>query len=1373
MADDFLKVGDDRPFQRAFNYRSEETLWFELTNTSLYRISTSGERHSHCELFRFNGAERERVTDEDPKSTTCNVRKLLRPGQYELRLYGGDPGIERLLIARGTGAVADSGTKAGCRFDRVSLTASERYRVVLSRTGSVTARGLVLRELPVPLAQPLPLRLEKGETVGVPVGAGEPLRVRAVGGGGFHCALSGGAAVAAQEGRCNLPARAASGALTVTNDGPEGLALVVQSVPPPPPPLPPLARFSPKLSPPPALGLDTPANLDFAREERHSFTFEVKAPGLYDVTTTGLLATACEMRTAIIFKLAADTGGGRGRNCLLANYLRPGRYLLTVRTVGQSRGRAGVVLHREPSVELAPVGSGGQAFFRAAPGQLVEEKLSVRSRGPYRLSTTALGARLQCRLEDKDGWPVVAVPTPCAASEQLAPGTYLWMQLPLTVASMRHTVLEPIRPNAVLQGAKARPVVLNTCYDARLSKRGEDEYRFTLQADTELHVLLTRRMQGRLYRLEADGSRKPVEVIAPQDFNAPAAAEPSESGEEGGDAPSEPRDEEAPPPEESAGADTPPQEAGAEGDQGSVAPSACPAPTPRPGAPAVPQGAPVRLAAGSYALVTQHSRGDVGVTYKVQLGTDVLAPGVTLELRAPLEVPLRMPRSATLRLRTEGDTDVRCRIFDAAGHLRFESSENGDDWNCALAEPLPAGDYRLVIESETQVPGPTRLFAAMPAVEELGTLENGKVLALKGSVATGLVPPPETPDGVREVILKSDQRFSCALEDPRGVLLHREAQVTTCAFLLRPGPGAYRLRAWTLERPAQVSVALASKPLAGPSGSLAPAAAVKADIARPGRYTTSAGVRCLPDAERGVLLPCGPEVSLDAGPVVFAVAGAREEARLPLEEIVPSVDAPRSEAFRFERRPFLQRQGSRQAVQLVVARAEPGERAAPACSLEPGARTLAEGACFAASGAGRETLLRAWAPGEDPVAGTLERLAAPYPAESIPLAPGHSHHALPGPQARLRAPDRAWRAELTLTPASWAVALDGSGRATDLCPPRDALSACALEGVGGEIFIHAPREPEVDVELLLLAQSPQPLALGALFEARLPHPGSLRMAVPAAATERTLEVEGALRCSIRRDDGLRVTGCEAPLPAGAGAVVLVQHEGGALRATVRTGSAATARLGPIPDAAGKAEPLPASFAAPLSGTLAQMAITVGKEQVVRVRTDSGVCGLWAGSSLLAQSGLDGGCDLSRLLGPGTYRLAVRRFADVPLSGAVAWTGEPVEELKEGVGPERWVAPGEQRTFRFTTASAGRVGLGVQAGADSLECEVRDPGHALLGTGCQQFLQLPAGNFLLSIRAPARTQAMRFRPVVLGLAGADASVPEAYLRDFFNRIGGTP
>jgi hypothetical protein len=176
---------------------------------------------------------------------------------------------------------------------------------------------------------------------------------------------------------------------------------------------------------------------------------------------------------------------------------------------------------------------------------------------------------------------------------------------------------------------------------------------------------------------------------------------------------------------------------------------------------------------------------------------------------------------------------------------------------------------------------------------------------------------------------------------------------------------------------------------------------------------------------------------------------------------------------------------------------------------------------------------------------------------------------------------------------------------------------------------------------------------------------------------------------------------------------------------------------------------------------------------VRIEASAGTCALGKQGVVLAQEGLASGCVLFRLLDAGTYQVVVRAFGEQPLQGHVSWSAQPVETLADGVGPERTVGPGQGRFFRFTTVSEGQVGIGLQVGADTLTCKLLDASQKLLGEGCQQFATLPAGSYLLEVASPRGGTVERFRPVVLGLAGAKMDVPDTYLRDLFSRIGAAP
>ncbi|HEY6001449.1 MAG TPA: hypothetical protein VIV57_01165, partial [Anaeromyxobacter sp.] len=523
VAWDVPTVAAGRPLQRAFNYAREASIWFEAEARTLLpievAISTGGERRSSCVLYRLQGDSAEKL-DED-ESGRCGISRRLPGGLYELRLRGGGEGVERVRVAeRGSGtALPDSGARSGCSF-RARIADGWRYALLASRRGAVQVRGVVARRLPAALDPPLPVEVPAGEIFRLPVDARGSLRVASIGAppAGCHLAIAG-----AGEWR--------DGACWLTGAGEDELVLAAKPDAPlvawigrPPVPGPPriAAPHRPAVSELPRLGLDVPARLDFEPGQERALVFDVAEPGLYDVGTEGLLATACALRTPALARLASDRGGGRGRNCLVSAYLRPGRYLVSVRAEAPSRGRAGVVLGRRPARELPPLEADGERFFAVEPNELVVQRLAAPQAGRFEISGAALGAQLRCRLEDDRGWPLQAVPGPCRTTVDLPKGEVVLKELPLTVESMRRNAIARSSPPAVLRGAKPHAIALWTRYRAELGNEGSNEFRFELSAEQDVFVLLTDGMLGRLYR---EGESRPIDIVAPLD-RAPEQAGP-------------------------------------------------------------------------------------------------------------------------------------------------------------------------------------------------------------------------------------------------------------------------------------------------------------------------------------------------------------------------------------------------------------------------------------------------------------------------------------------------------------------------------------------------------------------------------------------------------------------------------------------------------------------------------------------------------------------------------------------------------------------------------------------------------------------------------------------------------------------------------
>lgn len=1341
-----------------FNSSGYESVWFELKegstlkrvfSSSRYRIQTKSDTKSTCEIFRVGSNSRlERISESSDKP--CNQLVQLSPGLYQVSLQGGISGIESLSIAAdGDGEVKPLTVKGTCLLPNVTMEEG-RYRLNLNRGGNVSARGVQLTSLPVSGKEVVRLRLDARQSISLPVQDAGGTLVRSAGGVAFGCAMEKGTAVT-RAGECELPGGADTLKLANTSDVPVALTLArpgtLESFTSP-------VTYSPTLIPMPRIALDAPTWFDFARQQTQSAAFEVEQPGLYNVTTVGLLSTSCSLRTPTIAAVAQNASGGRGRNCLIQTYLQKGRYLLSATTTGQSMGRGALTLSRRNARELAGITGEGEQFFRVDANELVQQKLNVKSAGRYSLATTSQGSSLQCRFDDPEGWPLVPVPSACDGVRELKAGTYLWTQLPLTVESMRRTQLRKEREAVTLTGNKPHKVEAFTWYTAELGSDGKDEFTFSLEGETQLDVVLTAGMQGRVFVLAKDKAPRAVEVIAPMEMTAPTGEEESSEGE------NEYQEEREYSEDESG-------EASENTTSPVVVAQAREAPPP-------PSGVKLTLPPGQYKLVTEHARGDVGVTYQLHLGSATLLPGMTRTLPAPTLVPLFVPRDGTLRLRTEGQVDVRCRVLDERKRAVLEGSENGSDWNCAIAEPITRGHYTLVIESETQQPGETTVSVALPTVEDKGTFTDGVKLTLGASVISFAVPVAEK-DAVQELAVRAQGKtpISCALENERGAVVHRLSRVTDCTMLVRPQLSKFRVRAWTTDGSVPVATSLRTRVITnGSAGTLAADAAVAVSVAHAGRYKTSGSMFCITGNETGLMRWCGPEVSLEAGGTIFSAAGNKAQP-LSLDENLGAADG-KSFSLPIDRQPFIQvlKPGGASLV-LMAARVQHGERAAPSCGFDGNGtvRERRDASCFAVSRLGGEATSRLWAPTDFPIDTTVTRRAVTPPSNSEPLSIGRARVALSS-VGRFAFPKQVRaRVELTLAGDAWAVLLGDDGAALDMCAPTGDLRRCTLTNQGGSVVV-VSNESFVDVTTLALEGTAATVKFSGLYEATPRAPGTVRLSVAPNDTERAVAVEGALRCTVALEDGTRIASCRARIPAKSGAELVVEHTNEPLRAMVHApGRDKWARLGiELPLVPGAS--LASSTAVPLQSGRIDRTLVLEKEAVVRVASESGVCGLFRGNELLSVDGLDAGCELVRVLSPGTYRLLVRPFAGHVQPGSLRWSADPVTQLSEGVGAEDRLAPGEVRLYRFDTTNKGKVGLGMRAKSELLECAVYDDAYQLVGEGCHQYLSLTKGRYLLTVRNPPRDGAapIALNPVLLGLSGENNDVPEDYLRGLFERAG---
>lgn len=1356
IATDEPSLSADIALARTFNYdqRKGAEIWFSVTDAETFSVATQGKLSSQCELFaiapdgrstRVASGVKPAKKSDSRRTDHCRISKFLSPGRYLLRLYNGRRGVENIRI----GASAAKRTTAGrssCQMAAVNLESGRRYRLRHSRTGRAQNRGLILRPLPLTLDAPLSLSVTKDRPLDLAVKSAGQVRLHSASNATFECGPAKGRRSRSRNGVCTTTL-GANDRLLVTTEHPGTLPLFVENGRAPstlrlkgPEP------FRPKSAPSlPRLSADKEIFFDFDRRQERAFALDVPRAGLYELESTGLLAMECHVRTPTVLSLYSDKSGGRGRNCLLQGGLRPGQYLLKVRSVGQSKGRAGLVLRQRTPLRAPPLKVGAVRHQDIAAGSLVVTPLKVTAEDagrPLNFSAAAAGGRSgECRLEDDDGWPIQSAPHRCVFTRTLPAGDYRWIQLPEPVATTRRVSVQPqarvevIKPevNAVT------PLPLGALLTVSLGDQKEQRFVVEVPADLEVLLSLDNGMRGTLHTLLASGKQgtKVVDV-------GPMTA------------------------------------------RGSL-----------PGAPfSASEILRQPLKAGAYLLTVRHSRDDVGITYQVGAAVRTLAPGVSFDVAATDNVAVEVPKDGYVRIRTEGMVDVRCRLFDDRDRLVAESSRVGADWNCGLVRRLTEGRYRLVLESEAGGQGRVNVSMTRPPTKALGALSSGSRLRASEETQTIFLAPTRG-DVVEDVVLTSDAPLSCSLETPDGTALATKVDQTSCRLLAWPGPrpegGAERqglvVRVWQTAKSDGIRfqrTSRAVRPFTG--GTLRADNAGLAIVENPGLFDTGDAVACLSATERGALRDCSGTTSLDKGPVVIAglsraptAVALRERMRAAGTSVL---DAPLSTQAFYERY-----QSESPSLHLATVTAPLGATAPPVCRLVGGVSHIDEGRCVTAVAQQTRSTLFAFAAETSPYSAEILRRSVVVPsATSLPR--GVSSMGWRGEAVAYKLPDTSYRLRAFLAPQSWAVALDSRGRVAGVCnaPPSlkarpqgpTPLTPCRLRGRGGQlVLIGAPSAAagRARVELVTLREPAKAALLLAPMQERIPGgPGTETFMIEPADSVREVHVDShaTFTCDLFRDDGVQQRGCHLTLPAGIGAKFHVDHDGRPFRARVhRPGWGKVAQFG---------QRLPKRLGAPLqqgdtlvvnATGLTDRTISVAQRAVVRVHSDSGVCALFSGRRTLAVDGLGGPCDLSYVADPGPLRVMVRPFGDAPNFGTVYVVKDAIVPLREGVGPSTWVAPGEERFFRFDVKSDAHVGVGLQRQSDAIECTLYDRHHRVVATGCQQYNFLKRGGYELGVQVQPGDPPLAIRPVILGTEGTDAEVPADVVEGFRAQAGGSP
>ena len=447
--------------RRRFNLVGPLTLQLHASASGRYRVEVQGTA-ARLRLQPFVASRGSDDPDLEPEpwrsgSGTWDLEK----GFYVLELEPMDAvGVVDLSVGPETLAnTAVSLPRGMVQLGVVDLQSQYGHELFLGQS-EISEAGLVLREVPLDLEEPLPLEVTPGQAEVLPVVSRRWGLLRAIDEDGkpLEVSVDGSPwqekwAVSPGEHRVEVragddQARICSVALTPLEQIPGGQRAAAADVKVPGPSGASLTTLS----------VGDPVFFDLGNDEEQMFLLEAEEAGFYRVESSGLLDLEGKLRTRTIPVLARASGGGSGRNFLIQEYLRPGEYLLSVSTRGDSRGRAAVRLSRTSLRNTEAIAPERPARSHLAAGEGAVYHFRVSESERYRISSLSAGGGLaRIRLEDGSGWPVVKPGQRTDLVRELESGDYRLIVLPEAVDGYRLTVLSQLKERPRFEGHGPAP----------------------------------------------------------------------------------------------------------------------------------------------------------------------------------------------------------------------------------------------------------------------------------------------------------------------------------------------------------------------------------------------------------------------------------------------------------------------------------------------------------------------------------------------------------------------------------------------------------------------------------------------------------------------------------------------------------------------------------------------------------------------------------------------------------------------------------------------------------------------------------------------------------------------------------------------------
>ncbi len=1259
---------------------------------------------------------------------------IIRPASWVSWVWG------KLDLNKGKTALP---VRAAVRFPRVPLNRDLWYSVHLNHQPEVKT-GLVVRSLPLNLIDPLPVTQLPDELMTVPFEVSEEGTLRAetedgslmdlsVDNGPWQKTCSVGA------GRHSVSVRSA--AKDTINYSlalePRRLSTGI--------PLPALSQAAldslPKF---PVLTDSKPLYFDLDRNSSSTFNLRADKSELYQIQSTGLLATDGNLRSRTTPRFVRESQNGKGRNFFMRQYLHEGDYQITVASNGQSRGHLGLTMEKSGLIQAGFLTNRTPARLSLASGKAAAYQFIITKPGEYRLRAFGLGRTLKCRLEDKDGWPVVTPNSNTDITRAFDKGRYRLIILPESTDARIVTVIEPIQRPRRFKGHGPHRLPLAVTVDHTWMEPGSgkarrpDQWKFELPADGDVSIELSGEMQADLLRINPDGTAKRAAFIPPV------------RGWQGGLQAGQYRI-----------------------DAVSMR---------------INNQAAYRVAVRPLQLMAGLSR-DINIPAVVPIAIG-RAGLVELSSFGAVDVKARLTTEdgALIAENDDRPDDWNFHIVTALKPGKYELRVE------------PVGPGRGICSVSVRVPKEEEKGALLlPTNAKIKLTDSVQLFPLtlpaKGEL---LMLSARAPENVGLAIEVAEQGGWKTIGSTSGRFAHLEAPLREP--LARPSNAAYRLRLWSMDQrntAVELSALFVSPPqftegdlkkgidlsLAGGAGSSIAAAAV---------WIERGGLLRIPEEYRRlfwsaeVLRACElPESFLPVQPGFVWITG----------ETAPRSSAAAVRAERVGLEP-----GEDKAIQirmlgrekvlcdlasdgrgpvLLIASSRIGR---PAVELIEGSSeavnidrlVVEEHGSLSVALHPKNPAARLWSASsaDEPFEVRLMQIGFPAP-EPVSGKEG-LNGVIEGKKARRYELSKGnKRLRLSLGEGLVAALLKGDAVASVHWAEGNAFTETLETDADSLLLLHTREgEDHYTIEYASLTKDlfTRSLAIGEPFERVIQNSGRMRMSIAAGKipgdSRRTLHVRGGKNAVFTDNAGKVVDGNDRVIGE-QGGVLVVEHGPGVLLSWLdRPGEEASDLWAASEKPERTSVTLPALLS--LDGRMHAYKIDTAKPVMLHVRSATPLATyLDRGEKPPYVEVYSQGVTLDAYLPKGAAELRLRALAGGSMSGQIALSGTPVIPTDEGLGPEVLLAPGAGRLFSFTVQQEGMIGAGVKADSDSIDMEILNSAGAVIGKGVAQMLRLKPGIYLMKLHAPDAAAPVKARPALVGLRMPDTGPPPEEIRKYLS------